>query len=66
MKKKSPRLKPCVFCGARQKYGMVGVAGFTDHSARFVVCLKCSVYGPKASNQEEAIKLWNTRSKVGK
>ena len=65
---KKPKLKPlpCVFCKAKRENALIGVGGFTDNSTKFVVCLKCSTYGPKASSVQEAIKLWNTRSPVKK
>ena len=47
------KLKACPFCG-----GKVRLAQAVAH---YVMCPECMAFGPTANDDEEAIKLWNTR-----
>jgi hypothetical protein len=60
------QLKPCPFCGAA-----IDDMGDADHDGYFAKCSDktlsvscsstCGVIGPKGSNRQSAIAIWNTR-----
>jgi len=52
---KTPRLKPCPFCGGRK----LEWSWFTGS----VFCIDCESSGASDVNRREAVRLWNRRAK---
>lgn len=51
------RLKPCPFCGSKSDFLLY----MGDAQRSQIICRKCETFGPRESNEKEAIKSWNTR-----
>ena len=49
------KLEPCPFCGSKDPC-------FAHVVSYWIECVCCEVTGPKTETQENAIKLWNSRS----
>ena len=53
----SEKLRPCPFCGEEVTL-VKDIWWFADHRAESSAC---DVTGPSATDEDDAIKLWNTR-----
>ncbi len=60
----SNEIKPCPFCGSDKSLTTEMIFPISKKQNEFdwyVICNRCSVYGPYTSSEDGAIKKWNQR-----
>ena len=56
MKKKTPELKPCPFCGGKAEYE-------SEEGCHWVGCTECETYATTThASRAEAARVWNRRT----